>query len=183
MNDVMQKAKDVKLVIFDVDGVLTDGSLFLGDDGQEYKAFHSRDGHGMVMLMQTGVQIGIITGRRSDVVRIRMESMGIEHVFQGHRDKTPPYEELKKTLGLDDADIAYVGDDVVDLPIMCRVGLAIAVQDAHPLVKQHAHWQTSHTGGRGAGRDVCEMIMEAQGTLREKLDGYLPQTLRSPSTP
>jgi 3-deoxy-D-manno-octulosonate 8-phosphate phosphatase (KDO 8-P phosphatase) len=173
MQDVMQKAKNIKLVIFDVDGVLTDGGLFLGDDGQEYKAFHSRDGHGMVMLMQSGVQIGIITGRSSDVVRIRMESMGIKHVFQGHRDKIPPYEELKKTLGLDDSVIAYVGDDVVDLPIMRRVGLAIAVQDAHPFVKQHAHWQTSHGGGRGAGRDVCEMIMEAQGKLQAKLETYL----------
>jgi len=173
MNDVLQKAKDIKLVIFDVDGVLTSGSLFIGDDGQEYKAFHSRDGHGMVMLMQTGVQIGIITGRSSDVVRIRMESMGIKHVFQGHRDKIPPYEELKKKLGLNDSVIAYVGDDVVDLPIMRRAGLAIAVRDAHPFVKQHAHWQTSHDGGSGAGRDVCEMIMEAQGTLQAKLESYL----------
>jgi len=173
MNDVLQKAREIKLVIFDVDGVLTNGGLFLGDDGQEYKAFHSRDGHGMVMLMQTGVQIGIITGRSSDVVRIRMESMGIEHVFQGHRDKIPPYEELKQKLGLDDSVIAYVGDDVVDLPIMRRAGLAIAVQDAHPFVKQHAHWQTSHGGGLGAGRDVCEMIMEAQGNLQTKLESYL----------
>jgi len=173
MNDVMRKAREIKLVIFDVDGVLTDGSLFLGDDGQEYKAFHSRDGHGMVMLMRTGVKIGIITGRSSDVVRIRMESMGIEHVFQGHRDKIPPYEELKRKLGLDDSVIAYVGDDVVDLPIMRRVGLAIAVQDAHPFVKQHAHWQTAHGGGRGAGRDVCELIMEAQGRLQDALNSYL----------
>ncbi len=173
MNDVLLKARDIKLVIFDVDGVLTDGGLFLGDDGQEYKAFHSRDGHGLAMLMQTGMQVGIITGRSSDVVRLRMESLGIVHVYQGHRDKIPPYEELKEKLGLDDADIAYVGDDVVDLPIMRRVGLAIAVQDAHPFVKQHAHWQTEHRGGRGAGRDVCEMIMEAQGTLQAKLESYL----------
>ena len=173
MNDVAQKARGIRLVIFDVDGVLTDGSLFLGDDGQEYKAFHSRDGHGMVMLMQTGVKIGIITGRSSEVVRIRMENMGIEHVFQGHRDKIPPYERLKAELGLDDGQIAYVGDDVVDVPIMRRVGLAIAVQDAHPFVKQHAHWQTTHGGGRGAARDVCEMVMEAQGNLSKSLGQYL----------
>ncbi len=173
MNDVSQKAAGIKLVIFDVDGVLTDGGLFLGDDGQEYKAFHSRDGHGMVMLMKSGVEIGIITGRTSDVVRIRMQSLGIRHVYQGQRDKLPAYEKLKQELGFTDEQIAYVGDDVVDLPTMCRVGLAIAVQDAHPLVKQHAHWQTAHGGGRGAGRDVCEMILEAQGKLQPMLESYL----------
>ncbi len=173
MNDVSQKAAGIKLVIFDVDGVLTDGSLFLGDDGQEYKAFNSRDGHGMVMLLQGGVEIGIITGRRSDVVRIRMESLGIKHVYQGHRDKLPPYQELTTQLGFSDQQVAYVGDDVMDLPIMQRVGLAIAVQDAHPLVKQHAHWQTSQGGGRGAAREVCEMILEVQGRLQGMLEHYL----------
>ena len=173
MNDILEKARGIELVIFDVDGVLTDGSLFLGDDGQEYKTFHSRDGHGMVMLMESGVKIAIITGRTSNVVRIRMESLGIEYLFQGHRDKLPPYEELKKELGVADERIAYVGDDVVDLPIMRRVGLAIAVQDAHPLVRQHAHWQTPHGGGRGAARDVCEMIMEAKGSLQGMMEKYL----------
>jgi 3-deoxy-D-manno-octulosonate 8-phosphate phosphatase (KDO 8-P phosphatase) len=173
MNDILEKARGIELVIFDVDGVLTDGSLFLGDDGQEYKTFHSRDGHGMVMLMESGVKIAIITGRTSNVVRIRMESLGIEYLFQGHRDKLPPYEELKSELGVADERIAYVGDDVVDLPVMRRVGLAVAVQDAHPLVRQHAHWQTPHGGGRGAARDVCELIMEAQGSLQGMLDKYL----------
>jgi 3-deoxy-D-manno-octulosonate 8-phosphate phosphatase (KDO 8-P phosphatase) len=173
MNDIFEKARGIELVIFDVDGVLTDGSLFLGDDGQEYKTFHSRDGHGMVMLMESGVKIAIITGRTSNVVRIRMESLGIEYLFQGHRDKLPPYEELKSELGVADERIAYVGDDVVDLPVMRRVGLAVAVQDAHPLVRQHAHWQTPHGGGRGAARDVCEMIMEAQGSLQGMMEKYL----------
>jgi 3-deoxy-D-manno-octulosonate 8-phosphate phosphatase (KDO 8-P phosphatase) len=163
----------VKLVIFDVDGVLTDGSLFLGDDGQEYKSFHSRDGHGMKMLKRSGVEIGIITGRSSDVVRIRMESLGIEHVYQGKQDKLPTYEELRDKLGLTDAEVAYVGDDVVDLPIMRRVGLAVAVNDAHPFVVRHAHWQTPHGGGRGAARDVCELVLEAQGNLKPELDSYL----------
>ncbi|MBV2089805.1 MAG: 3-deoxy-manno-octulosonate-8-phosphatase KdsC [Candidatus Thiodiazotropha sp. (ex Ctena orbiculata)] len=173
MQDIHEKAKAVKLVIFDVDGVLTDGGLFLGDDGQEYKAFHSRDGHGMKMLQYTGVVIGIITGRTSEVVRLRMESLGIEYVYQGKLEKLPAYEELKEKLGLSDEQIAYVGDDVVDLPIMRRVGLAIAVQDAHPFVLQHAHWQTPHGGGRGAARDVCEMIMQAQDTLQSSLERYL----------
>jgi 3-deoxy-D-manno-octulosonate 8-phosphate phosphatase (KDO 8-P phosphatase) len=173
MQDIHEKAKAVKLVIFDVDGVLTDGGLFLGDDGQEYKAFHSRDGHGMKMLQFTGVVIGIITGRTSEVVRLRMESLGIEYVYQGKQEKLPAYEELRDKLGLADEQIAYVGDDVVDLPIMRRVGLSIAVQDAHPFVLQHAHWQTPHAGGRGAARDVCEMIMQAQGTLQSSLEHYL----------
>jgi 3-deoxy-D-manno-octulosonate 8-phosphate phosphatase (KDO 8-P phosphatase) len=173
VQDIHAKAREVKLVIFDVDGVLTDGSLFLGDDGQEYKAFNSRDGHGMKMLQKSGVVIGIITGRTSDVVRIRMESLGIKHVYQGKQDKLPAYEELRDKLGLADDQVAYVGDDVVDLPIMRRVGLAIAVNDAHPFVHQHAHWQTPHSGGRGAARDVCEMVLKAQGNLQSALDSYL----------
>jgi 3-deoxy-D-manno-octulosonate 8-phosphate phosphatase (KDO 8-P phosphatase) len=173
MQDIHTKAKTIKLVIFDVDGVLTDGGLFLGDDGQEYKGFHSRDGHGMKMLQYSGVVIGIITGRTSEVVRLRMESLGIEHVYQGKEDKLPAYQELRDKLGLSDQQVAYVGDDVVDLPIMRRVGLAVAVQDAHPYVVQHAHWQTPHGGGRGACRDVCEMVMDAQGTLQSALERYL----------
>ena len=173
MQDILEKAKQIKLVVFDVDGVLTDGALFLGDDGQEYKAFHSRDGHGMKMLQATGVEIGIITGRTSRVVELRMESLGIRHVYQGQLDKRPAYDRLKQELGLSDAQIAYVGDDVVDLPLLTRAGLAVAVQDAHPLVKQHTHWQTPSAGGRGAARDVCELVMEAQGRLQPFLQGYL----------
>jgi len=173
MQDILDKAKHIKLVIFDVDGVLTDGSLYLGDDGQEYKAFHSRDGHGMKMLQHSGVEIGIITGRSSEVVKHRMASLGIEHVYQGRLEKLPAFRDLAAIMGLPESQIAYVGDDVVDLPIMVRAGLAIAVQDAHALVKKHAHWQTPSPGGRGAAREVCELIMEAQGTLEDELRKYL----------
>jgi 3-deoxy-D-manno-octulosonate 8-phosphate phosphatase (KDO 8-P phosphatase) len=173
MRDILERAARVRLVIFDVDGVLTDGSLYLGDDGQEYKAFHSRDGHGMAMLQESGVTIGIITGRSSQVVRLRMESLGVRQVYQGQRDKRAAYEQIKADLGLTDDEVAFVGDDVVDLPVMSRVGLAIAVQDAHPFVKQHAHWQTPSRGGRGAARDVCELLMEARGTLGPALARYL----------
>ena len=173
MQDIHSKAAAIRLIIFDVDGVLTDGSLFIGDDGQEYKAFHSKDGHGMVMLQQSGVEIAIITGRTSEVVRIRMASLGIERVYQGKREKLPAYEEIKQITGFDDGQIAYVGDDVVDLPVMTRVGFAVAVQDAHPLAKQHAHWVTPSGGGRGAAREVCELIMDAQGTLQSALRPYL----------
>jgi len=173
MQDIRQKAADIRLIVFDVDGVLTDGSLYIGDDGQEYKAFHSKDGHGMVMLQQSGVEIAIITGRSSEVVRIRMSSLGIQRVYQGKREKLPAYEELKQITGFSDEQIAYVGDDVVDLPVMTKVGFAIAVQDAHSLTKQHAHWVTPSDGGRGAAREVCELIMDAQGTLQSALQHYL----------
>ncbi|NNG13673.1 MAG: 3-deoxy-manno-octulosonate-8-phosphatase KdsC [Gammaproteobacteria bacterium] len=173
MKDILERAKTIKLVIFDVDGVLTDGSLFLGDDGLEYKAFNSRDGHGMKMLQASGVTVAIITGRSSKVVEYRMESLGIEHVYQGQHDKRLAFFELLGKMQLTPQQVAYVGDDVVDLPVMSKVGLAIAVQDAHPMVLKHAHWQTPSSGGRGAGRDVCEMLMEAHGVLQETLDSYL----------
>ena len=173
MQDIYDKARQVKLVIFDVDGVLTDGSLFIGDDGQEYKAFHSRDGHGMKMLMQTGVELAIITGRTSEVVRHRISDLGIKHIYQGQQDKRIAFASLLKDLDLAPEQVAYVGDDIVDLPVMVKVGLAVAVQDAHPFVVQHAHWQTPHEGGRGAGRDVCELIMDAQDNLQSALQAYL----------
>lgn len=173
MQDLMQRAAAVRMVVFDVDGVLTDGSLFLGDDGQEYKAFNSKDGHGMKLLRGTGVHIAIITGRTSKVVDHRMESLGIEHVYQGRLEKLPAFEDLLAKTGMAPDQVAYVGDDVVDLPVMVRVGFAVAVQDAHHLVKRHAHWTTPNPGGRGAARDVCELIMEAQGTLQPLFDRYL----------
>lgn len=173
MQAMYERAAKVRLVLFDVDGVLTDGSLFYGDDGQEYKAFNSRDGHGMVMLQKSGVKIGIITGRTSEVVRLRMQGLGIELVYQGQRDKLPAYEELKARLGLTDEEIAYVGDDVVDLPVMQRVGFAIGVADAHALVRERAHWCTGQPGGRGAAREVCELLMQAQGTWDEQMAFYL----------
>jgi 3-deoxy-D-manno-octulosonate 8-phosphate phosphatase (KDO 8-P phosphatase) len=172
MQDIIAKAKNIKLVIFDVDGVLTDGSIIIGDDGEEYKAFHSRDGHGMRLLQYTGVEIAIITGRTSKVVEHRMNNLGISHVFQGQQVKLPAYERLIKQLGLTHDQCAYVGDDWVDLAIMHRVGLAIAVQDAAPLVKKHAHWTTPTNGGKGAAREVCELIMEAQNTLGDQIERH-----------
>jgi len=173
MKDILEKAARIRLLIFDVDGVLTDGSLFIGDDGQEYKAFNSRDGHGIKMLIKHGVTVAIITGRTSRVVEHRMANLGVEHVYQGQLEKLPAYEKLASKLGISAAETAYVGDDVVDLPVMRVVGLAIAVQDAHPLVRTHSHWQTASCGGRGAARDVCEMLLEAQGVLEQEMSSYL----------
>lgn len=173
MQDILEKASRIKLVIFDVDGVLTDGSLFLADDGQEYKAFNSKDGFGMRLLQDAGIDIGIITGRESTLVRLRMEELGITQIMQGRREKGPALDEMMEITGLTLDEIAYVGDDVVDLPIMSRVGLSIAVQDARPVVKKHAHWITESVGGRGAGRDVCELILEAHGKWDDIIKRYL----------
>ena len=173
MNDVLAKAKQVKLLLFDVDGVLTDGHLLFSDNGQQYKAFYTRDGHGMKMLQNSGVDIGIITGRSSQAVVHRMQELGIKHIYQNCDDKVPVFENLVSLLGISYEQTAYVGDDIVDLPVMRKAGLSIAVLDAHPLVKQYAHWQTHNPGGRGAARDVCELIMQAQGTLDTQLKKYL----------
>ncbi len=175
MKDILEKAAHIKLLIFDVDGVLTDGSLFIGDDGQEYKAFHSQDGHGIKMLQKHGVRCAIITGRTSKVVEYRTRGLGIdpELVWQGQHDKLQGFAALLKQTGLQADEIAYLGDDVVDLPVMQKVGLAVAVQDAHAFVLKHSHWQTPRAGGRGAARDLCEMIMEARGVLQQELESYL----------
>lgn len=173
MQDILSKAKKVKLVVFDVDGVLTDGRLYVTAGGEEIKAFHSRDGHGMKMLQEAGVPIAIITGRTSSIVTHRMNELGIRYVYQGQKEKLPAFEKLLLEVGLGAEQVAYVGDDVVDLPVMRRVGLAIAVQDAHHWVKKHSHWQTPNMGGRGAARDVCELIMEAHGVLENSLNQYL----------
>ncbi len=169
----MARAAQIRLVIFDVDGVLTDGSLYFGDDGLEYKAFNAKDGLGMKMLQNSGVEVAIITARKSHVVALRMESLGIKHFYQGRQQKLPAFEELRDKLNLTNEQIAYVGDDIVDLSVMTRVGLAVAVGDAHTRVQQQAHWQTRLPGGRGAAREVCDLLMESQGTLESAIEQYL----------
>ncbi|MCP3868952.1 MAG: 3-deoxy-manno-octulosonate-8-phosphatase KdsC [Gammaproteobacteria bacterium] len=173
MQEILKRAAGIKLLIFDVDGVLTDGSLYLGNDGEEFKAFNSKDGLGMKMVQATGVAIGIITARNSQLVSRRMKSLGIEHIYQGKSNKLSAFEDLKDKIGLPNEQIAYVGDDVVDLPIMGQVGLAVGVSDGHKFVNRHAHWITTSSGGRGAAREVCELLMEAQGTLKSTLESYL----------
>ena len=173
MQDILEKAKNIELVIFDIDGVMTDGGLYFDNNGEEYKAFNSLDGHGLRMLQECGVKVAVITGRQSELVKHRMHDLGVNLLYQGYRDKTPAFEKLLKEVQLEKDQITYVGDDVVDLPIMSQLNFAIAVQNAHPFVKQHAHWITERSGGRGAVRDVCEFILEAKGMLNEKLHSYL----------
>jgi 3-deoxy-D-manno-octulosonate 8-phosphate phosphatase (KDO 8-P phosphatase) len=173
VQEAYERAKNIRLIIFDVDGVMTDGSLFMGDDGQEYKAFNSLDGHGIKMLKASGVEPAIITGRTSQVVELRARNLGISHLYQGSEDKLATYHELIAKLDLPQEMTAFMGDDVVDLPVMRRCGLSLSVPDAPALVKQHAHYVTQRGGGRGAVREVCELIMSAQNTLESQLVRYL----------
>jgi 3-deoxy-D-manno-octulosonate 8-phosphate phosphatase (KDO 8-P phosphatase) len=173
MQDIIVKAQHIALVVFDVDGVLTDGGLILGEDGAEFKVFHVRDGQGLVMLRDSGCQVAVISARNSKIVAERMNSLGIEHVYQGQDDKGRALSGLMMKLGYDSRQTAYVGDDLLDLPAMKHAGLAIAVADAHPVVRGQAHWITTARGGHGAAREVCEFIMEAQGTLQAAVRRYL----------
>jgi 3-deoxy-D-manno-octulosonate 8-phosphate phosphatase (KDO 8-P phosphatase) len=175
--ELLARAAVVRLCVFDVDGVLTDGRLFLSGGGREYKVFHTRDGQGLVMLRETGVAIAIISGRSSEAVAERMAELGIRYVHQGKSDKLSVFEELLKKLGLEAGQVAYVGDDLPDLPVMQRVGLAVAVADAHELVRRHAHWRTQLPGGQGAAREVCELLMRAQGTLSVQFAKYMNRGL------
>ena len=167
------KIRQLKLLILDVDGVLTDGRLFFDNQGNEYKCFHARDGHGLKLLRQTGVEVAVISGRNSATVSLRMKSLGIEHVFQGQEDKRLAFLEILEKLQLSPAQVAHVGDDLLDLPIMTQVGFAIAVQDANFAVKRYADWCTQTPGGQGAVREVCDLIMQVQGCFETVLQAYL----------
>ena len=170
---VVELAKQLKLLILDVDGVLTDGKLYFDNDGNEYKSFHARDGHGIKLLQQTGVRVAVISGRRSNSVALRMRSLGVEHVYQGHENKISAFYEILEKMTIETEKTAYIGDDLLDLPLLKRVGLGIAVQDANFIVKQHAHWCTELAGGCGAVREVCDLIMQAQGTFDNVVHSYL----------
>ena len=170
---LLARAQAIRLVAFDVDGVMTDGTLFLADDGQEFKGFNSLDGHGLKMLKSSGVELAIITGRSSRVVEHRAKNLGIEIVHQGAHDKLTVYEALCRDVGIDCEATAYMGDDVVDLPVMRRAGLAITVPAAPELVKAYSHYTTTRKAGHGAVREACEFLMRAQGTLDTALAPYL----------
>jgi 3-deoxy-D-manno-octulosonate 8-phosphate phosphatase (KDO 8-P phosphatase) len=173
LSELYERARRVRLVIFDVDGVLTDGSLFITEAGEEFKAFHTQDGHGMKMLQGTGIRLAIITGRTSRSVELRAQNLGVGILYQGVEDKLAVFEQIVSTTGLDPESCAFMGDDVVDLPVMRRCGLAVAVPDAPALVKSRAHYVTRLAGGRGAVREFCEIIMHAQGTFDAQMESYL----------
>lgn len=173
MQDVYARARAIRLAVFDVDGVLTDGALYYSDSGEETKVFDVRDGHGMKMLQSSGVTLAIITSRSSGCVARRAENLGIDLLFQGVEDKLTSMRALTAKLGVELDACAYMGDDWVDLPVLTRCGLAVSVPDAPAVVRDRVHYVTRASGGRGAAREACELIMHAQGTFDARLDTFL----------
>ena len=169
----VEAAKSIRLIAFDVDGIMTDGGLYLSDSGEEFKRFNSLDGHGLKMLKASGVELAIITGRTSRCVELRAKNLGIAHVYQGVEKKWDAMRALLAQLGLAPENAAFMGDDVVDLPAMNHVGMAFSVPGAPQIVRDRAHYITQRNGGHGAVREVCEFLMAAQGTLEAQLAPYL----------
>jgi len=168
----MKIAGKVKLLVLDVDGVLTDGGIVLDGGAAELKVFHVRDGHGLVMLKRAGIKVAIISGRHSQVVDRRARELGIAEVYQGCHNKIVAYEKLLAKSDIADKDAAYIGDDVVDIPLFKRVGFPIAVADAVEEAKEAALFITNARGGRGAVREICDLILKANGKWNELLDEY-----------
>lgn len=171
--EIQARAAAVKLLIMDVDGVLTDGRIFIRDNGEEIKSFHTLDGHGLKMLQATGVQTAIITGRDAPSVGVRVRQLGIGHYYKGIHDKRAAYAQLRAEAGVEEHECAFIGDDVVDLPVMVRCGLPVAVPEAHWFTLQHAAYVTQKSAGNGAVRELCDLIMQAQGTLEAALQEYV----------
>ena len=168
-----ERAARVRLMIFDVDGILTDGSLHYGPEGEVIKTFNVLDGHGIKLLQQSGVATAIISARQSALVARRASDLGISHVHQGVHDKRAAFEQLLDKTGIAPEACGFVGDDVIDLPILLRVGFAASVPNAHPEVKSRVHFITETAGGAGAARELCDFILRAQGNYEAALAPYL----------
>lgn len=160
---VTTQFKHIRLLLLDVDGVLTAGEIIYGDNGEQYKIFDVKDGLGIRLLKEAGIDVGIVTGRTGRALRHRCHNLGIDLIFDGIRDKAHVLQEIAQRTGIAVASMAFIGDDLPDLPIMQRVGLAVAVADAHETIRKTAHLTTHASGGRGAVREVCEAILKAQG--------------------
>lgn len=162
---IIKKAEKVQLLICDVDGVMSDGLIYMGNNGEELKAFNVRDGYGIRCLLTSGIEVAIITGRQSKLLEDRAKTLGITYLYQGQHNKLLAYQQLLDTLSLKPEQTAYIGDDLIDLPVMEKVGLSVAVADAHPLLIPRANYVTRIAGGRGAVREICDLILLAQGQL------------------
>ena len=173
LREVERRAAGVRLLLLDCDGVLTDGRITPVEGGEELKSFHTHDGHGLVMLHRAGLRSGIISGRTSRLVELRAKDLGISFVRQGALNKIEVFESLLAEAGVETRSVAYVGDDVVDIPLMLRCGLGVAVADATPDTRDAAHHVTRLPGGHGAVREVCELILKAQGRWDELMKRYL----------
>lgn len=165
-NAVFDKAKNIKLFVCDIDGVFSDGRIYLGNDGEELKAFHTKDGYGIKALGASGVDVAVITGRQSNIVQSRMTALNVKHIIQGEENKLPALKSLLKTYHLTAEQVAYIGDDMPDYECMDFVGLSIAVNDAHPAILQLADFTTTIRGGFGAVRETCDIIMQSQDSLQ-----------------
>jgi 3-deoxy-D-manno-octulosonate 8-phosphate phosphatase (KDO 8-P phosphatase) len=163
---LLAKARKIRLLLLDVDGVLTDGRIILDNQGNELKAFHVRDGHGIKLAQRAGIVVGIITGRTAEVVNVRARELAIDEVHQGVMDKGVVYESLLAKYGLRDEQVAFIGDDVVDMGILRRAGLAITVSDCDPAVRSVADMVTRNEGGRGAVREAVNLLLKSQGKLK-----------------
>ncbi len=175
MNELLEKAKKISCLICDVDGVLSDGLLYIDNHGNELKSFNTQDGMGLRLLLCSGIEVAVITTSRTAVIDHRMQQLGIKHYFKNQVDKRDAYQQLKQTLNLEDEQFAYIGDDLPDLPLIQQVGLGVAVANAVPLVKKHADWETQAKGGSGGVRELCDLILEAQGMAHLALEHYLQQ--------
>lgn len=163
--DVFQIAKEIKLLICDVDGVFSDGLVYMGNQGEELKTFHTRDGYGVKSLMNAGIEIAIITGRQSQIVENRMTALGIKLIYQGQDDKVKAYQDICDKLNIAPENTGYIGDDLIDWPVMEKVALKVCVADGHPLLVQRANYVTNIKGGHGAVREVCDLILQARDEL------------------
>lgn len=172
-SDILRRARDIQLLVLDVDGVLTAGELYLSDSGEEIKAFSTLDGQGVKLLQSSGIQVGIISGRKSALVARRAENLGIQIVIQGREDKLNALNEICAETGLMPEQIAYAGDDLPDIKVMKAVQLSFAVANAHREVKQIAHAQTQLNGGHGAVREVCDFILHAQDKYDDAIAHFL----------
>lgn len=170
--DLIPRIQPIRCLALDVDGVMTDGRIVVGTDGTEFKFFDVRDGHGLKMVKRAGLLLAFITARPSPITARRAEELGVDDVFQGSLSKAPSYEELLRKRGLRDEEVCFVGDDVVDLPVMARVGLACAPADAVGEVLEAAHYISPRSGGRGAVRDICELILKSQGRWDDLMERY-----------
>ena len=170
--ELQETAKGIKVLILDVDGVLTDGRIILDNEGNEFKSFHVRDGHGIKMLQKAGIRVAIITGRYSKVVERRAQELGITEIFQRCHAKTVALDHIIEKYGLSEKEAAYVGDDVVDIPVFKKVGMPIAVKDAEDAAKDHAAMITENRGGRGAVREVCDFLLRAKGLWESAMREY-----------
>ncbi|QEM81316.1 KdsC family phosphatase [Halomonas binhaiensis] len=171
--DLLDRLRRIRLLALDVDGVMTDGSLYFQADGSELKAFNTLDGHGLKLLKRAGIEVAIITGRRSTMVEHRADALGIRHVSQGVEKKLVELKTLCTALGLELHQVAYCGDDLPDLPCIHHVGVGISVPGAPDYIQKHAHWVTERHGGHGAVREICDRLLMAQGHWDSVLDTYL----------